>query len=1130
MHYLFAREIDVLSYTVHQGDEPIRDTQAPGTDVPLTFSRTALTSRETMAASASNGGHPANGDGDGGSDDDRPQNGDAREGMKFGTGISSYDVYAAGTPAAAGSGEYVDSLPTDEEERRMEGMGLGAPTAGASDRDARNRAREEVEMIDEGRSGAPRLHPSTLAARAAGPPEDGGGEEEDPFANATGGSGLVNTRISDRESDYQKRRTVRTLREDGMSFRDAMRSAQMDKERDELLRAARRDLLDDEGEMKVGAEGTGAGGDPPPDSTSASASASAAAGGAAAGGVEAKSKRRRRRWDAAPATGVQALAPAPPPAPVVTDAESVASGSGGRSRWDDDSSTASAAPRRRKRWDETPVVATGSSGPAPGATPLFTAGGGAPDATPIVGVGNRWDETPLVGAGGAAAGGVEATPLVGGRKRSRWDSTPAPQQQQQVPATPLSSDLTKALSFEREMDVRNRPWTDAALDAILPEDGYAVLHPPSSYMPLRTPSRKLLATPTPMGMTPAGFQMAIPPEDQEGKSVQEIRAAYGVPIAPTAAEGEPGALPYIKPDDMQYFGRLMDDVSEDSLSKDEKKERLIMTLLLKIKSGTPPQRKTAMRQITDKARGFGAGSLFNQILPLLMSPTLEDQERHLLVKVIDRVLYKLDDLVRPYVHRILAVIEPLLIDEDYYARVEGREIISNLAKAAGLPTMIATMRPDIDNPDEYVRNTTSRAFAVVASALGVPSLLPFLRAVCQSRKSWQARHTGIKVVQQIAVLMGCAVLPYLRELVEIVSHGLTDDQQKVRTITALTIASLGEAAYPYGIESFDSVIRPLWKGALEHTGKGLAAFLKAIGFIIPLMEENYASHYTRLAMPILLREFHSPDEEMKKIVLKVVKQCVATDGVEPDYIRKEILPEFFRCFWIRRMALDRRNYKQVVETTEELANKVGCSDILERIIDDLKDDSEPYRRMVMETVQKVLENLGSGDIDGRLEERLIDGILYAFQEQAVDANTTGPTGREGQVMLDGFGTVVNALGERCKPYLKQIAGTIKWRLNNKAASVRMQAADLIGRIAVVMKACGEDQLMGHLGVVLYEYLGEEYPEVLGSILGALRAIVNVIGMTKMTPPIRDLLPRLTPILRNRHEKVQENCIDLVSEC
>lgn len=66
----------------------------------------------------------------------------------------------------------------------------------------------------------------------------------------------------------------------------------------------------------------------------------------------------------------------------------------------------------------------------------------------------------------------------------------------------------------------------------------------------------------------------------------------------------------------------------------------------------PLRLQAALRQITDKAREFGAGPLFNQILPLLMSPTLEDQERHLLVKVIDRILYKLDDLVRPYVHKV----------------------------------------------------------------------------------------------------------------------------------------------------------------------------------------------------------------------------------------------------------------------------------------------------------------------------------------------------------------------------------------------------------------------------------------------------------------------------------------------
>merc|ERR1712072_883320 len=149
---------------------------------------------------------------------------------------------------------------------------------------------------------------------------------------------------------------------------------------------------------------------------------------------------------------------------------------------------------------------------------------------------------------------------------------------------------------------------------------------------------------------------------------------------------------------------------------------------------------------------------------------------------------------------------------------------------------------------------------------------------------------------------------------------------------------------------------------------------------------------------------------------------------------------------------------------------------------------------------------------------LVDGIVYAFQEQTSD---------DTMVVLNGFGSVVNALGVRVKPYLPQIAGIIRWRLNTPSPRVRQQAADLIARIAVVMKTCGEEQMMGHLGLFLYEYLGEEYPEVLGSILGALKAIVNVIGMPKMTPPIKDLLPRLTPILKNRHEKVQENCIDLV---
>ncbi len=720
---------------------------------------------------------------------------------------------------------------------------------------------------------------------------------------------------------------------------------------------------------------------------------------------------------------------------------------------------------------------------------------------------SRWDQTPV--PGGAS---VAETPS----RRSRWDqapslagATPVGNQGLATPMHPSQSGPGAMMpsAFGTDISSRNAPLSDEELDLMLPIEGYKVLDPPPGYAPIRTPARKLMSTPAPIASTSGfgGFMMQEP----------ENAKAMGKQL-PTEIPGV-GDLQFFKAEDMAYFGKLVDGGDENAMSVDELKERKIMRLLLKVKNGTPPMRKTALRQLTDNARQFGAGPLFNQILPLLMEKTLEDQERHLLVKVIDRVLYKLDDLVRPFVHKILVVIEPLLIDQDYYARVEGREIISNLSKAAGLAHMISTMRPDIDHVDEYVRNTTARAFAVVASALGIPALLPFLRAVCRSKKSWQARHTGVKIVQQIPILMGCAILPHLKGLVDCIGDNLNDEQAKVRTVTSLAIAALAEAANPYGIESFDDILNPLWTGARKQRGKGLAGFLKAVGYIIPLMDEEYANYYTSQIMEILLREFSSPDEEMKKVVLKVVSQCAGTDGVTAGYLKEHVLNEFFKSFWVRRMALDKRNYRQVVETTVDLGQKVGVGEIVERIVNNLKDESEAYRKMTVETVEKVVASLGAADIGERLEERLVDGVLHAFQEQSV----------EDIVMLNGFGTVVNALGTRCKPYLPQIVSTILWRLNNKSATVRQQSADLISRIAMVMKQCGEDALMGRLGVVLYEYLGEEYPEVLGSILGALRSIVTVVGINSMQPPIKDLLPRLTPILRNRHEKVQENTIDLV---
>ena len=71
------------------------------------------------------------------------------------------------------------------------------------------------------------------------------------------------------------------------------------------------------------------------------------------------------------------------------------------------------------------------------------------------------------------------------------------------------------------------------------KEGYKVLAEPPGYEPIRTPARKLMATPTPFGGTPL---YAIPEEDR--------RQQFDVPAQ---LEG----LPEMKPEDAQYFGKLL---------------------------------------------------------------------------------------------------------------------------------------------------------------------------------------------------------------------------------------------------------------------------------------------------------------------------------------------------------------------------------------------------------------------------------------------------------------------------------------------------------------------------------------------------------------------------------------------
>ena len=99
----------------------------------------------------------------------------------------------------------------------------------------------------------------------------------------------------------------------------------------------------------------------------------------------------------------------------------------------------------------------------------------------------------------------------------------------------------QAAKWDREIEARNRPLFDEELDAMMPTEGYRILDPPPGYAPVRTPARKLTSTPTPFG-TP-GYMI---PEENRGQQFD----------VPKEMEG----LPEIKPEDQQFFGKLLKEV------------------------------------------------------------------------------------------------------------------------------------------------------------------------------------------------------------------------------------------------------------------------------------------------------------------------------------------------------------------------------------------------------------------------------------------------------------------------------------------------------------------------------------------------------------------------------------------
>ena len=93
--------------------------------------------------------------------------------------------------------------------------------------------------------------------------------------------------------------------------------------------------------------------------------------------------------------------------------------------------------------------------------------------------------------------------------KSKWDQTPVSQQYDQTPIgqnlqTPVRNQNQGNMTpgQQADLDYRNRALTDEELNSMFPQEGYTIVLEPPTYVPIRTPARKLASTP--VGNTDAG--------------------------------------------------------------------------------------------------------------------------------------------------------------------------------------------------------------------------------------------------------------------------------------------------------------------------------------------------------------------------------------------------------------------------------------------------------------------------------------------------------------------------------------------------------------------------------------------------------------------------------------------------
>lgn len=390
----------------------------------------------------------------------------------------------------------------------------------------------------------------------------------------------------------------------------------------------------------------------------------------------------------------------------------------------------------------------------------------------------------------------------------------------------------------------------------------------------------------------------------------------------------------------------------------------------------------------------GIYPIFDCMLPWIMQPKLKDQDAHFLLKVMDKVMLCISsddfdrDQIRPFVPKIIVATQPFMFD----GNMKAKDIIYNLTKIVGLDSMLAVIELQMNDYSEYVREVAAKTVGIVTSTLGIPEVLPFVACYRQgSNVPLQARRAALKTIEQIAILAGHALRPYLEQFMSIVG-------EEVDVATISCQATLARAVAPFGFEFF----RPILHGMFCPSGGGawstlrrevnvMTAIVKLTACVIPCMMALYVEEgkqsprslgqHVECGVSVACSLLKKENEETEEIALEAIKAFARVKNVRVLFMHDSCC-NLMGYLWGRR-GLKPKGNRLLAETIMAVANMMGAVNFRRRVIKELKDYSEEYKLAVLEIIKKMLDcekaldSDSDADADAKLQD-VVSDMTYLF--------------------------------------------------------------------------------------------------------------------------------------------------------